>query len=812
MTNEVFPKPLVLGEATAIRRDRVRPEKLQDSTYGEKYDDRTVFYDMIRSGDEIIAVGPPLLNLEEELRKSDVTFAGHAPKDVKTTALERAQVTRFQFEGIAPGSPLFSLRFQEHNEVLEVAPSTEMNHLFRGKKVLMTLQKNEELEWIVDWATYYSNVHGCDAVLLYDNESSKYELEELERALSSVPGIDKAVVVDWPFKYGPQGGAWVGNDAAWDSDFCQIGALQNARMKFLRDCEGFLNVDVDELVVSNGKTALFDFLAESPDGVVGLEGHWVVNAPIGLEPGQKPRHLNFFQVEGNGKPCSSKWLGAPVRWPDQAHPTAHYVRNAQSEQSPEFYLAHFKGINSAWKNRDRIIEVGDLSGLRLDEPLLRCLQKAFPGAVPETANLKLQPANMVAAQFQRWLEREVFLNTRAEITWAKRWTWKNTVLVFEVDTQYGMVAFDIHLGEEGLRLAVNAREKGKVQSLGKALHGIEPGIGPIRDKGNGFWVLGLVLEEAEYAIDEKREMARGVLVSAIRRITKALVEPTQAPVARAADASARALVKRPLRNLRGDERFEKFAEKIRVFSGGSRIVYVPNQGNWGDGLIHKGTLQFLTTFQFEYVQMTRQDLLKQTEFFSKNGARIEDLVLLSGGGGSWRNAGSGNRSFMATAASRFAKSVVMPHTYETGAIDGLGDGNEILYSARDDSLSLKSIPDATVCHDMAFFLQLPELFAAPTRGGTGYFLRGDPEKNVGAGGLPPGIDLSMQGNHLSNVTPFFQILNGFDKIVTDRMHIAIAGGMLGKQVELFPGNYGKANAVYELSLRANYPNVAMMSW
>lgn len=812
MTNEAFPKPLVLGDATAIRRDRVRPEKWQDSTYGEKYDDRTVFYDLIRSGDEIVAIGPPLLNLEAELTRGAVSLAGHAPKEVKTTALERSQITRFLFDGIASDSPVFTFKLQEDKEALEVVPSTEMNHLFRGKRVLMTLQKDEELEWIIDWATYYSNVHGCDAVLLYDNGSSKYQLSDLQRGLSSIPGIDRVVVVDWPFKYGPQGGAWVGNDAAWDSDFCQIGALQNARIKFLRDCEGFLNVDVDELVVSNGTTALFEFLAESPDGVVGFEGHWVANAPIGLSPGQKPRHFNFFQVEGNGKACSSKWLGTPGRWPDQAHPTAHYVRNAQAEQSPEFYLAHFKGINSAWKNKERVAELGDLSGLKIDEPLLRCLQKAFPGTISETATLNLQPANMVAAQFQRWLDREIFLSTRAEIAWKKRWTWKNTVLVFEVETPYGMVAFDIHLGGEGLRLAVNARDRNQVQNLRNALGQVESEVGPIRDKGNGFWVLGQVLEAPEYAADDKRNKARDVLVAAIRRIARSISEPVPAPVARPADPAARGLVKRPLQNLRGDDRFKQLAETVRRFSGGSRIVYVPNQGNWGDGLIHKGILQFLTTFQFDYLQMTRHDLLKQTEFVAKNGGQIEDLVLLSGGGGSWRNAGSGNRSFMATAASLFAKSVVMPHTYETGAIGGLGSGNEILYAARDDSLSLKSIPDAFVCHDMAFFLQLPELFAAPASGGTGYFLRGDPERNASAGGLPPGMDLSMQGNHLSNVTPFFQILSGFDKIVTDRMHIAIAGGMLGKQVELFPGNYGKANAVYDLSLKSNYPNVAMMSW
>lgn len=208
--------------------------------------------------------------------------------------------------------------------------------------------------------------------------------------------------------------------------------------------------------------------------------------------------------------------------------------------------------------------------------------------------------------------------------------------------------------------------------------------------------------------------------------------------------------------------------------------------------------------------MTRLELLRQTEFISSNGATIENLVLLSGGGGSWRNQSSGNRAFMAKASPRFAKSIVFPHTYETHAIDPMG--SKTLYVARDRTLSLQSVAGAVVCHDMAFFLQLPELFKLTNSGGTGYFMRGDSEKSSLAERMPAGVDLSMQGNHLSNVTPFFQVLESFEKIVTDRMHIAIAGAMLGKHVELFPGNYGKANAVFDLSLKKNYPNVEMKRW
>jgi exopolysaccharide biosynthesis predicted pyruvyltransferase EpsI len=54
---------------------------------------------------------------------------------------------------------------------------------------------------------------------------------------------------------------------------------------------------------------------------------------------------------------------------------------------------------------------------------------------------------------------------------------------------------------------------------------------------------------------------------------------------------------------------------------------------------------------------------------------------------------------------------------------------------------------------------------------------------------------------------FLSFLQKFEKIKTNRLHVAIAGALLGKIVEFYPNNYFKNYAVFEYSFRRNFANV-----
>src|SRR5262249_39706879 len=104
------------------------------------------------------------------------------------------------------------------------------NHdIFHGRRVIFTMSKNNPIEWILDWARFNRDVHGADAVLIYDNGSTAYDSATLSAALKTVADIACSVVVEWPYRYGPQGfNSW----DHWDSDFCQLGAWEHARWRF----------------------------------------------------------------------------------------------------------------------------------------------------------------------------------------------------------------------------------------------------------------------------------------------------------------------------------------------------------------------------------------------------------------------------------------------------------------------------------------------------------------------------------------------------------------------------------------------------
>lgn len=82
--------------------------------------------------------------------------------------------------------------------------------------------------------------------------------------------------------------------------------------------------------------------------------------------------------------------------------------------------------------------------------------------------------------------------------------------------------------------------------------------------------------------------------------------------------------------------------------------------------------------------------------------------------------------------------------------------------------------------------------------------------------LPPNnADLSKIYEHgtrnksLVNYTTtrLMRYINRFSAVRTDRLHICIAAALLNKEVEFYPNSYFKCKAVFEYSLKDQYPNV-----
>lgn len=336
-----------------LARDCPRPEELRNARYAAQYDWDTLFYDVYRAERQVVFQGPPLFSFLDRLRESspfDRAFAGLFPKARHVSTKKRGEIwlrsdaAHFTLDGA----------LGRH----EIAVQPDGAELFAGRRVLTTLSKDNDPEWIEDWIRFYTRIHGAEAVLLYDNASSAYHWRTLqERLRARFPDI-RIVVVSWPFPYGPSGGpagAVNGVEAPWDSDFCQTGMLQHARFRFLRRARSVLNLDIDELVLSDRGRSIFAATEASRSGFVKFEGFWIsATTPLAL-CAAGARHAEFTWRDGlDPTVCPAKWCLVPARTHARRHSwSVHNLFGSRHNAhiSREFAFRHMRAISKGWKER-----------------------------------------------------------------------------------------------------------------------------------------------------------------------------------------------------------------------------------------------------------------------------------------------------------------------------------------------------------------------------------------------------------------------------------------------------------------------------
>jgi Glycosyltransferase family 25 (LPS biosynthesis protein) len=333
----VHPAPVRLpgGEPPGLRQPP-RPLHLRQEGYEAEFDRHTLFYDVFHEpGGAVKWIGPPLLNLRPWLEAAGCR--DRVPLQIEELAL-CSRVTR---PGVMQSGTLIT------GEGFSFPVTPEKNHSpwFAGHRVLFTLQKDNRPEWIRDWVAFHVQHHGANAVLLYDNDSTLTTPDELLEVVAGVPGVTTAAVVAWPFPYGPQ----AGDSGRWDSNFCQHGALEHARWRFLAQARSVLNCDVDECVLTPGGPSVFALAERSRSGVVAFPGQWCVHCPAEGAPAPAlVRHRDHHHVVDQPR-CPPKWAAVPSRIPPSAQWTTHVVAGVVNEEAPGVSYRHFRGISNSWK-------------------------------------------------------------------------------------------------------------------------------------------------------------------------------------------------------------------------------------------------------------------------------------------------------------------------------------------------------------------------------------------------------------------------------------------------------------------------------
>lgn len=266
---------------------------------------------------------------------------------------------------------------------------------------------------------------------------------------------------------------------------------------------------------------------------------------------------------------------------------------------------------------------------------------------------------------------------------------------------------------------------------------------------------------------------------------------------------------------------------------GEDLVFVPNPGNVGDALINLGTYQ----------------LFRRLGMAPEIGTRSEtypDRVLVVGGGGGLVGAHPGTDAFLRRNHPVCRALILLPQTVRAYPdMIAAMDARCTLFARENPShaylLQHRTAAQVFLGHDMAFLLDdtaiadgafdwgfvmdrkrrgpwartMAKLFAARLSGPVLQALRTDAEATALV--LPPrNFDLSRlfstsgdmsEAACRSAIRLLRVAIRRYPAISTNRLHMAVLGAILGRQVIMRDNSYGKNSDIHDHSIKGRFPNV-----
>ena len=240
------------------------------------YDRKTVFCDVFLRPDrrELICVGPPFRNLGSP---HTVKCLGQSkPFAVQEPAwgLKRVSILRVDLRGTGIGAarsgPVnlwFGFADFDLDLSVDLSDAVPQTH---ASLTLATMQKDNDLQWLVDWCSWHQQVHGVGRIIFYDNRS-RYEDDVYAELCRRVADVE-LVVVNWDYPFGPP--------EPFPLHFAQTVALNHCRLRFGPYTDWCINLDVDEYLCNTGLLSLESYLRQVRQPLVYLPSYVV---PMGVD-------------------------------------------------------------------------------------------------------------------------------------------------------------------------------------------------------------------------------------------------------------------------------------------------------------------------------------------------------------------------------------------------------------------------------------------------------------------------------------------------------------------------------------------------
>ena len=256
---------------------------------------------------------------------------------------------------------------------------------------LATVQKDNELQWLVDWSRWHHRAHGVGRIVFYDNGSADRDAVHAELA-RRVKGPE-LIVVDWDYPYGPP--------RPHALKFAQTVALNHCRLFFGPYTHWCINLDVDEYLFNTGSEPLASHLGRVRKPHVHLPQYIVpmvvdnrpsrcFDSPLrsaSLELGRQRKYLyrpaeTAFAESHDVAPRATRlsWhvrnvvkralrgfgvdpgrvLAGVRRIAARGMPVPagrHGRGGAAGNDEPALFFFHFRALNTGWKLRRRVVPV-----------------------------------------------------------------------------------------------------------------------------------------------------------------------------------------------------------------------------------------------------------------------------------------------------------------------------------------------------------------------------------------------------------------------------------------------------------------------
>ena len=368
--------PLVLPVHSELYREPPRqPNKMEDG-YLSKYDGHTLAVDAFNAGPYVRLIGPPLLNLNERMLGARIVLDGfgEAPFDWR----DYHKMSRAKIEKVGA---VQELHLEIGRESLGVTVAGDDLESFRNANVLITMNKNNRLENIYDWALNFAKNHDVDSLILYENRSHYYSLEDVANHLSSLP-LKTIYLVDWPFKFGSTGGP----NQIWDSDFGIYMCWEHARWRFLQFANSVFINDADEFPVSKSGTSLVNLVENSSNGAIRYPVRNVPAVPRPELDKQRVRlHSDYVYYNSQFTNFSNKVAYQPTRVPEGVQVGNHnfYGWDQKTDTVEDVLAHHFLGVHYNWRDGDWSYSSDERPPVDANEEVDTALLKAFQETFPE---------------------------------------------------------------------------------------------------------------------------------------------------------------------------------------------------------------------------------------------------------------------------------------------------------------------------------------------------------------------------------------------------------------------------------------------